>query len=375
MKIFHLINSYSRAGAEMLVAQLLADMPQDWERHVCAIGSSLDKKDSEMLHFLDSAGVISHQLYKKASADRLKAIFRLRKIIKKVSPDILHTHCESPDLYGRLASVGLPVRRFRTIHVHNPWSSNPVIGYLLEKTLSPLPVTSIACSPGMEQTFDQLGIPKHYRLTIANGIKLPPLLDATIEKQRWLRYLDLPSDTILVGTVGRVARQKGHDLLIKALPGLLKKHPNLVVVVAGAVNTEPEYYKQVKKMLQVAQLGSILRFVGSLSQIPSFMAACDALVFPSRWEGLSLAVLEALGSGTPTLVSNCQPHSSLLSGPYSRLLFKTESVDDLKRSLSWVLSAEIKEIPDTRALVKKEYSFKRMLQGYLDCYLMKQGNE
>ena len=77
MKVFHIINSYSRAGAEILVSQLLAAMPRDWEKHICAIGSSPDAKDSDLIHFLRLAGVNTHELKKKVGAPPL--IFRKRK--------------------------------------------------------------------------------------------------------------------------------------------------------------------------------------------------------------------------------------------------------------------------------------------------------
>ena len=372
MKVFHIINSYSRAGAEILVSQLLAAMPRDWEKHICAIGSSPDAKDSDLIHFLRLAGVNTHELKKKVGAGRLKAVIQLRKIIKEVNPDIVHTHCESPDFFGRIASIGLPVQRFRTIHNHYPWPGNPFIGHLLEKVLSPLPVTSIGCSPGMEKAFNQCAAAKRCRVTIVNGIKLLPLRDPSYEKREWLRFLKLPSETILVGTVGRVARQKGHDLLIRALPALLKKFPNVVVAVAGSVTTEPEYYKQIETMLEESQLRSAVRFVGAVEEVPSFMSACDVLVFPSRWEGLSLAILEALSSGTPTLVSSCHPHPELLTGPYAQLLFEVENVRDLERALFWILGAKSGAVPDSRSLIETEYSFERMLQGYMDCYLLKQ---
>lgn len=368
MKVLHIINSYSRSGAELLAAQLLAAMPKEWERHVCAIGLSLDEKDAEVICFLESEGVIVHQLGKKVRSGRISAVLKMRHIIKGLKPDILHTHCESPDLFGRLASIGLSLHRFRTIHNHEPWSYAPVIGYLLEKALSPFSLTTIACSPGMGKAFDRCATPKRHRVTIANGIKMFPVLDAASEKQEWLRCLDLPAETILVGSVGRVTRQKGHDLLISALPALLRRYPNLIVVLAGAVGTEPEYYARVEAALQETKLGSAVRFVGTVTQIPSFMAACDVLVFPSRWEGLSLAILEALSSGTPTLVSSCHPHPFLLTGPYKQLLFETENVGDLERGLCWALGAKASEIPNARTLVENEYSFERMLQGYVDCY-------
>ena len=125
MKVFHVINSYSRAGAELLVTQLLLAMPQGWEKHVCAIGLSSDGKDSEVIHLLEFAGVITHQLNKKVHRSRSTTVLHLRNILKEVKPDIIHTHCESPDFYGRLASIGLAAQCFRTIHNHNPWSKKP----------------------------------------------------------------------------------------------------------------------------------------------------------------------------------------------------------------------------------------------------------
>ena len=105
----------------------------------------------------------------------------------------------------------------------------------------------------------------------------------------------------VVLAVGRQERQKGFDLLLEAMPGIRREVPDAQLLVAGRRGSASEALEN-----QVSRLGldGSVRWLGHRSDIPDLLAACDVMVFPSRWEGLGSAVIEAIMLETPVVCSD-----------------------------------------------------------------------
>ena len=172
MIVLQLINSFSKAGAELVAANLLEAMPKDWTRILCSVVTieNPSQPDIEFVKSLNAKGIQTISLNKAVNKDTLKAAGTLRKILKENKVDVLHMHCESPEIIGRIGSIGLKIKRIRTIHNHNVWPWNPKMGKVIEAVLKPVKTTSIGCSFGMDEAFDFLGVPKSKRIEI-HGLK------------------------------------------------------------------------------------------------------------------------------------------------------------------------------------------------------------
>jgi len=114
----------------------------------------------------------------------------------------------------------------------------------------------------------------------------------------------------VVGMAARLATEKGVEVLVEAMPRLLRAYPRLKVLFAGQyeyVMGEEAYYRRLKPMID--QLGSEhWEFLGILTQaqMPAFFAACDVLAVPSlnSTESFGLVQVEAMLCGTPSIASN-----------------------------------------------------------------------
>ena len=129
-----------------------------------------------------------------------------------------------------------------------------------------------------------------------NGVDTQRIHPLTSEQRQALRdRLGLPPDEITVVCVGRVHRQKGQDVLLRAWPLVASPRAHLVIVGDG-----PE-------LPQARELAtSSVTFVGGVDRAEAleWMQAADLLVMPSRWEGMALVPLESLAVGTPVIASD-----------------------------------------------------------------------
>ena len=105
----------------------------------------------------------------------------------------------------------------------------------------------------------------------------------------------------MLGTLGRLTEQKGQRLLLQAASSLTKQHPNLVLFLAGVGPLHDDLEAE------AGQLGIADRvhFLGLRRDRENLYAAMDIFVLPSQWEGLSLALVEAMGAGRAVVATSC----------------------------------------------------------------------
>ncbi|GMA15460.1 glycosyltransferase family 1 protein (plasmid) [Deinococcus metallilatus] len=152
----------------------------------------------------------------------------------------------------------------------------------------------ICVSEAARQSFLAAGFPADKLRVVHNGIA--PHLGAA-DRPGVRARLGLPPDAQLVLTVARFSKQKGHRFLLEAVPAVLGRCPRAHFVWAG---TGPLLGRL---RARVARLGLARRvhLVGQRDDIPDLMAAADVFVLPSLFEGLPLAVLEAMAAGLPVI--------------------------------------------------------------------------
>ena len=148
------------------------------------------------------------------------------------------------------------------------------------------------------------------------------------------------NDFKVVVTVARLSYQKGYDILLKAIPKLLKNEPKLRFIFVGSGDCEFEL-KQLAKNLDVENQ---IAFVGMQQDVYPFLLAGDVFCLPSRYEGLPLSIVEAYRSGLPVVVSNASGNPEIVKIDKTGYVFLSENVEDLTDKLLKVIEDEKKLI-------------------------------
>lgn len=220
-------------------------------------------------------------------------VVSLRRLIRNLRPDIVHLHSAKAGLAGRLALRG----RLPTIFQPHAWSFLAVRGPISRAALrwersATRWATAIVCvSEAEREQGAEAGIDGRW-FVVPNGVDL----DRFSPRDRASARSSLGvGDGPLVVCIGRLSRQKGQDVLLRAWTQASRRVPDARLVLVG---DGPE----ASALRAAASTG--VAFAGVSQEVPAWLAAADVVAIPSRWEGMSLAMLEALACGRSLVVSD-----------------------------------------------------------------------
>jgi glycosyltransferase involved in cell wall biosynthesis len=167
-----------------------------------------------------------------------------------------------------------------------------------------------------------------------NGIDLDSRSAPKGERRRVRAALEIPSSAFVWLTVGRLIEQKDHGTLLNTMARLRKRHPSSVLLIAGAGPNSDELEMKANSL----GLADCVRFLGLRKDVPELMAAADAFVMSSRWEGTPNAMIEALASRLPVVSTNVGGVAELVDDGVSGLLVAAEDASELADAMSRVSS-------------------------------------
>lgn len=225
---------------------------------------------------------------------------RLARLLRQRQADLVHCFFESSDLWGAPIArlCGLPVvssRRDMGIHRH-------ALHNLLYRFVTPMFSEVYAVSEEVRQwLIRQDRLPPGRVLTIPNGIDLSALQPAE-SAPTVRRRLNIPLDAPLIVSVANLRRVKGQDVLLEAASLLPDSSPSPHFLLAGEP-LEPDFISELQTLAARPALAGRVHFLGPVVDVPSLLAAARLFVLPSRSEGMSTALLEAMAAGLPALAS------------------------------------------------------------------------
>lgn len=216
-------------------------------------------------------------------------VLALGRIVRRFAPDVVHLHSSKAGLAGRLALRG----RAPTIFQPNGWSFHALSGGVRrlavrwERSAARWTDVVVCVSADEQRAGAEIGYAGALRL-LPNAVDLGRLRPAGAEDRlaarRELGLADVPT----VVTVGRLCRQKGQDLLLRAWAGVGERLPQARLVLVGDGPDGPALREQAPE--------GVL-FAGQRPDVERWLAAADVVALPSRWEGMAFVLLEAMAAG------------------------------------------------------------------------------
>jgi glycosyltransferase involved in cell wall biosynthesis len=291
------------------------------------------------------------------------SICRLRKLIKKTNIDIVHAHGKGAAFYGRVASIGLKVRRVYTLHGFNYSHFSPPVAKVyvaVERFLSRLTDRVIAVSEGEKDKADRARVLPAGRWTVIhNGMET---------KGNGIR----PAAGHVIGTLSRTCRAKGLEFLIQAVGILRRTYPDVVCYIAGGTpKGEEKRERSLKSMVCELNLEENVVFLGEITDIESFFSKVNVYVSTSLWEGLPTAILEAFTSKVPVVATNVVGNADLVRHQETGVLARGEDSGAVAAGITYAF-----ENPRQMAafaenafrLVSEKFSVDKMVKRHEDLY-------
>jgi glycosyltransferase involved in cell wall biosynthesis len=160
------------------------------------------------------------------------------------------------------------------------------------------------------------------------------------EKLRLCAKLQLPRDKTLVIYAGRLSRAKGLPMLIEAWPTMIERHPELCLLVVGSGRISFDNCEDyVKEFARAHHLENHVRFFDETSSVHEYLQAADLFIFPTEYEGFSLALVEALGCGLPVAVTAVGAAPDLIQEGQNGFLFPPQDSAAMVTAVEAALTA------------------------------------
>jgi len=174
--------------------------------------------------------------------------------------------------------------------------------------------------------------------------------------------LGIPPGAPLIGATGRLAKQKGFDILLKAFSVVRERFPDTYLIIAGEGNERESLTKQIDRL----GLSESVSLPGFVNDIDAFYKALTLFALPSRFEGMPNVLLEAMAAGVPVVACKVSGVGELLEDGVTGLLVAAEDANGLAESIVEILEDERKRsqlAERARRLVETDYSMDRMLDN------------
>lgn len=285
----------------------------------------------------------------------LRAAFALRHFLWEEKVAVVQTFFESSDLWA-----GAVVKA--TSDAKLIWSRRDMgilrsrkheIAYRL---MAKLPDSVFAVSEQVRRYCIEVdGVAPDRVETIYNGLDINQwLLDRNRGMSRVARK---------VVTVGNIRRVKGHDLMVRAAARIVEHDPTVTFSIAGSV-LEPDYFEELQSLVRELGLSNRFHFEGPVSNLHEYLSSADIFVLPSRSEGFSNAIIEAMAAGLPVVATDVGGNREAVEDGVNGIIVPPGDVSVLAHSIMDLLKDQARSFAmgnSGRARVSERFSTRSMM--------------
>jgi len=319
------VPSLEIGGTETTLVHLVNNLnPTMYDIHICTV------TDSNPLR-TDLNDAINYYNIGAGKKESIPVTVEIIKLINKISPDILQTFLRYgnivssvPAIFSRKMTVITGIRA-----VPNNLSMPKDYAERVGLSLSDCVVSN---SHAGKKHAIQRGISPDKIEVIPNGRDMSVFEKVTPAED--IELLRSNSETKIVGTVGRLIKRKGHQDLLTTWEKISSKYKNIELVIAGG---GPER-EAIEDRASELGISSSVHLLGTRTDIPEVLAALDIFVFPSHFEGLPGALIEAMASELPIVATDVDGNSELIEHDSSGLLVPAREPTQLAEGLATLLS-------------------------------------
>ncbi len=300
IKILHVFSRMGLGGAELRTLEVFRHIDRrQYVTQFCAISGLEGELDAE----IRALGGRVHLLGRR----QIGFSARFRRLLQHEQFDVVHTHMLNYSGYIlRLAAqCGVPVRvaLFRSSQDGKPSGLRRRIYRRLMRRWIDRHATKIeAVSEGAMEAVWGAGWQRDPRCEVIFDGLDPSRFQTTADGRAVRRQFGFPTDAPLCIHVGRMARPKNHVRLLAIFARLLERKPDARLLLVGRGGNRIE--RDVRRRIGELGIDGQVRVCGECDDVSHLLLAADVMVFPSLWEGLPGAVLEACAAGTPVVASD-----------------------------------------------------------------------
>jgi glycosyltransferase involved in cell wall biosynthesis len=259
----------------------------------------------------------------------IRGAFELRRFLKREKVQVVQTFFESSDIWAGFVTKATSSAKLiwsrRDMGILRTGKHHMAYRLMAGMPDAVFAVSELVRRHGIE--VDRID-PSRVQ-TIYNGLDLD---DWSMDS----RAPKAPGEFVIT-TVGNIRHVKGHDVFIRAAAAVVRQFPKAMFSIAGEV-LEPAYFTELQTLVRELNLADHVRFEGGIKNLRPHLTAADVFVLPSRSEGFSNAIVEAMAAGLPVVATTVGGNPEAVSDGVSGILVPPEDVDALSTAILRLLS-------------------------------------
>ena len=332
IKIMQFIHGMSMGGAETLVKDYCLGINKNKFDIVLLCFNNCNSPYDKMLKDAGIKIIYAEDyddIFKKEKCNFFEKVMRkiklysvTKKIINKENPDIIHSHILL-NLYVLFSLKNKNIKLFHTVHsdVNRYWgkgcSIKNKVDLLAGRILAhKFGQKNIALHNCMANEINDI-FKVNNTVVLNNGIDYERFEKAN--SKDFVRSREgISQEAFVIGHVGRFSEEKNHKFLVQVFSEIYKKIPNAYLLLVGAGELKIQIEQQISKL----GLTDRVKILSNRSDVPDLLNAMDLFIFPSKFEGLPVTLVEAQKMGLKCIVSDTVPEYATISNLVKRMSLK-----------------------------------------------------
>lgn len=365
IKIVYLVSTLERTGPTNQLFNIIKYLDQsNYEVHLVTLSS---EPVSSRWNDFKSLGVCMHSIQLSRIVGILLGKKKVEEIINKIKPHIVHSHGVRSDIIlSRLHFKGV---RLSTIHNYPQHDYIMKYGKLKGQTVLKCHMAALRefdCLIGCSKSVSE-NIIKNYDfdnvVSIQNGVDLKGYPFRHNRNTTIMKRLELHEHDVIWISTGSLITRKDPIFLIERWYDIERKYPNHHLVFLGSGPLED-------KCLSLTRDIKNVHFLGEVSNVSEYLGGSDFFVSASKAEGLPMAVIEALATGLPVLLTNIKPHKEIFDNAIPPGdLFEQDDIESFYKSFKRVISSDyVKLNKNASGLARSKFDAQEMSRQYQQIY-------
>ena len=320
---------------------------------ICALWDYGTVQEAERIQQLNDEGILAFSAAPWVESAPYRSFWNsfmaLRKRLAGTRLDILHSHSEFGDVAAIFLKRKVGAKKLaRTVH-NQEWVKRPLRRIYLTNFLYPL---SFDFEIGVSRAIaDQLNSRPIAKKLSRFAHVAPPAYDLTrfenikVDTGRLKQSLNIPHTAPVIGSVGRLMKQKGYSDFIRAAAIVSPHCPQAYFLLAG----EGELRQELVDLARQLEIADRVIFAGRRSDIEALYRIMDVFVSTSLWEGLPTVIIESMAAHVPVIATNIPGSSELVENESNGLLIPPQNPEAAARAI-----LELLENPEKRSALVRQ---------------------
>jgi glycosyltransferase involved in cell wall biosynthesis len=325
MHILFLIDQLCEAGgAERVLLKTIEGLPKD--QFACWLVTFKRNLEIEAFRQLPCPTYVL-PLGRTYDLNAMRVAAKIRDIIHSNRIDIVHTFHETSDLWGGLVAKasGCPalVSSRRDMGILRTKKHNlgyPFINHFVDRVLAVSESVRNYC-------IQKDGLSPDKVLTLHNGIDLTDV-DSKLSSRSCRCSLGIPATAPVITAVGHIRKVKGVDIFIRAAARVCQEFPEAIFLVVGSI-TERAHYEELQQLTNALGMCDHIKWAGAHKDIYSILKMSDVFCLPSRSEGFSNALIEAMACGLPCVATDVGGNGEAITDGVNGYLVQPEDPESM----------------------------------------------